>query len=378
MAGIRYRPAEMARRAGGAGPDAEGPSRRTILRGAALAALGIGMPFVRRASAAERSLKVATFGGCFERSLVHYLYPEFEAATGIKVESVSQAGGPASLIRRAAAAGAEAPPMDLCTAAQDEVRRGSAEGLWRGFDTRRIPGLRCLDPRFVHAGAGGVDAVGAMAWYQTLVVDPNSVRPMPGSWKVLWDADRRESWGLAAGGRSTLFEITASTWFGGNAILETEDGILQVMAKIEELRPNVKLWWNSEGEMQVAYENREILGGMYFHDVAGLMARDGTAIASIFPDEGGVIDFGSWCQPASSTKVEEAEAFVDFMCSPAAQATMTRRMGTAPLIDRRLTDLSDAEFRGASSDRPPIAIAVDARARLADFMNRQFIRMLVG
>jgi putative spermidine/putrescine transport system substrate-binding protein len=66
------------------------------------------------------------------------------------------------------------------------------------------------------------------------------------------------------------------------------------------------------------------------------------------------------------------------MCTPAAQAMMTRRLGTAPLVDRRLTDLTDAEFAAASSDRPPIALAVRARTRSLDFMNRQFVAMLTS
>lgn len=353
------------------------PTRRAILKSAAASAFVIGMPFVRPAAAAPRHVKIATLGGYFQRNLIDHLYPEFEKATGIKVETIADPGAAESVIQLGATI-QDPAAVDLCTASQEQVARGAAAKLWRTLDTGRIPNLRYIQGRFIHQSEAGVDAIGAMAWYQTLVANPKAVGPLPTSWKILWESGRSAAWGLASGGRSALFEITAATWFGGNAILDTEDGIRQVVAKIEELKPNVKLWWESEGMMQDAYESEEIVGGMYFHDVAGRMARDGTEIASIFPAEGGVIDFGSWCQPASSTKIEEAQEFIDFMSAPATQAMMTRKIGTAPLVDRALTDLTEAEFATASSDRPPIAIATAARLRSLELMNRQFARMLTS
>jgi putative spermidine/putrescine transport system substrate-binding protein len=351
-------------------------SRRAALKGAVAAASLIGAPMVRRASASDRSLKIAAFGGCFESNLKRHLYPEFERATGIRVEPVASQGVTEFLIH--AGRSAAASPVDLCMADQEEVARGMNAGIWRIFDVGRIANLHLLDRCFVQEDGAGVGAIGGMAWYQTLVVNPKTVSLLPKSWKALWAPGHAGAWGLASGGRSTLFEITAATWFGGNAILETPDGVRQVVAKIEELKENVRLWWESEGTMQTAYEDGQVAGGMYFHDVAGLMARSGTDIVSIFPEEGGVLDFASWCQPASSTKTEEAEEFINFMCSPAAQAIVTRVVGTAPLIDRSLMDLSDAEFTAAASDRPPIKIAVQARTRLLGLMDRQFAEMVTS
>jgi len=348
------------------------PSRRAVLKAGLVAAGAVGMPFIGRASAGVRSLRVSTFGGSFEQAFIEHLCPRFEAATGIKVEPVSVEGGFSALSRRPIAM------ADVVTVSQEDVLRGAGAGLWRPFDVGRIPNFDRLDRRFVHESDGRIDAIGGMAWYQTLVVNPNSFRVPPTSWKALWDPVHRDAWGLSSGSRSTLFEITAATWFGGNAILETEDGIRQVVAKMDELKPNTRLWWESEGSMQTAYENGDVVGGMYFNDAANQMSRDGTRIASIFPDEGGVIDFGSWCQPAASTRVEEAHAFVDFMSAPATQALLTRTMGTAPLVDRRLTDLTDEEFGAVSSDRAPIALAVRARMRSLDVMKREFERMLIG
>jgi putative spermidine/putrescine transport system substrate-binding protein len=352
------------------------PSRRAVLAGAAAATLVA--PFIRPARAAERSLKVATFGGNFENSFVKYLYPEFEKATGIKVDSVSEPGGIQFLIQVEEANRAGQAPIDVCTGGQADVVRGSRLKLWRNFDLDKIPNHKLLADRFIHRNGAGVDGIGAMSWYQSLIVNPKVFKTLPTSWKILWEAGHPNAWGLSGGGDTDLFEITAATWFDGNASLATEEGILKVLAKIAELKPNVHVWWESEGTMQTAYENDEVIGGMYYHDVAGVMAKSGVPVVSIFPKEGAVIDFGSWCQPAASTKVAEAEEFVNFMISAKAQAMMTRNIGTAPLIDRALTDLTPAEFAAVSGDVPPISIAVEQRLEHLDFMDAQFTKMLTS
>lgn len=352
------------------------PLRRRILQGAAASLLA--RPFIRPSWAAERSLRVATFGGNFENSFIKFIYPEFEKATGIKVESVSEPGDVQFLMQIAESNRAGLAPIDLCTASQLDAERGSRTKLWRPFDTKRIANLGLLDQRYIHTGAEGVDGVGAMAWYQTMIVNPNALKPLPTSWKIFWEPGHPNAWGLASGGGTTLYEIAAATWFGGNDILNTEEGIRQVLAKIAELKPNVHLWWESEGTMQTAYENDEVIGGMYFHDVAGVMARGGVPVVSIFPTEGGVVDFGCMCQPSASTKGDEAEEFVNFLCTPQAQQLMSRNIGTGPLLDRKLLDLTDAEFAATSSDHPPIQIAVKARLEHLDFMDAQFTKMLTS
>jgi putative spermidine/putrescine transport system substrate-binding protein len=341
------------------------------------AATALQAPFIRPARAA-RSLKISTYGGNFENSFKEFIYPAFTEATGITVESISEPGGPQILMQIEEANRAGTAPIDLCTAEQADVERGSIAGLWRPFDVSKIPNIANLNKRYVHTGAKGVDGVGAMAWYMSLIINPSSVKPPPDSWKILWDPAHKNAWGLSSGGTSPLYEITATTWFGGNDILDTEDGILKVLGKIAELKPNVKLWWESEGTMQTAFENDEVIGGMYFHDVAGTMAKSGVPVVSIFPKEGAVIDFGSWCQPAASTKSEEAVEFINFMCSPKAQALMSRKVGSAPLIDRKLTDLTDAEFAAVSSEAPPIQMAVSAIVKHLDFMEAQFTKMMTS
>ena len=346
----------------GSGPVSR-PTRRMFLQGS-MATIVAGLPSLRAIAASTRSLKVSTLGGYFEDCLIRFVYPEFERSTGIRIEPFVDRTGSAF--------------ADIVIVGQVEAIRGRRSNLWRPFNVSRMPNAGLVDQRFISIERDGADTIPAAAWYQTLVINPDEVSSHPTSWKSLWENRNQAPWGLPSGGASALFEITATTWFGGNDILATADGVAQVIAKIQELRPYVKLWWDSEGMMESAYVAGDVAGGMYFNDVARLMARNGASIMSIFPTEGAVIDFASWCQPASSTKIVEAELFVDFMCMPTTQATIARKVGAPPIVDRRLTDLTDAEFAEVASDRAPIAMAVDARLRASDLMNRQFLAMLTS
>ncbi len=345
-------------------------SRRSVLA-SALALAGCGAAGEETAGGAP-VLRVSTFGGFFEQGFAAYIYPEFTRATGIRVRSIAQAEGLTFLMQLISANRAGIAPLDLCLNAPLDVLRGRRAGIWRRIDTGKMRNLGNLPAAFIsRAPGGGVDAVGALGWYVTFACDPTRMRPLPDSWKVLWQPGYKNAWGLN-GGASYLFEITATTWFGGPDILGSRAGIHQVTRKIAELVPNVKLWWDSEGVMQTALENQDVLGGTYFNDVATVMAQNGSPVASVFPREGGVIEFGSWCQPTASTKVAEAEAFIDFMASPEAQEIVARQIGSAPLIRRELMDLTPADYARVGGDIPPINIDLKMRSTELDFLSSEF------
>ncbi len=356
-------------------PERSGPSisRRGLLAGAAVLA----MPAVRPSWAATRTLTVSTYGGFFEDTFREHIHPAFTKATGIAVVSQPQPEGTQFLIQLAQANKAGNPPMDLCMNGDEDIARGRAQGLWRVFDTKKIPNLGNVEAARVFSGPAGTDGIGALAWYMTLVVNPDEVKPLPTSWTDLWKSGK-PVWGLQGGGASSLFEITAAVYFGGLDILDTHEGIDKVAAKLGELKPQTKTWWTDEGTMQTALQNDEVEGGTYYHDVAGTMAKAGTKVASIFPKEGALSGTGAWCQPTASTKVDEALEFINYTCTPEAQELVARFVGSAPVIPRSKLDLTDAEFNAVSSDIPPIHIAASARVKNSDYLEQAFTRVITA
>jgi putative spermidine/putrescine transport system substrate-binding protein len=354
-------------------------TRRHILRsaGATAAAAMLPTPLRPTRAASVRSLKVSTFGGYFERMFAEHVYPAFTKATGIAVQSIEQPEGAQFLLQLAAANKAGKPPMDVGCIINVDVMRGRALNLWRTFDANKIPNVSRLLPQLATIPGGALDNLAAMSWFMTLVVNPDEIKPLPDSWTVLW-GKHLNAWGIEPGSVSVIFEIAAGVYFRGTDVLMSKPGIDQVIAKIAEMKPNVKLWWQDEGTMQTALLNDEVIGGIYFNDTAQTMIKGGTPVRSIFPKEGAVQATNYWCQPNASPKIDEAHEYINFCCTPEAQQLIARFVGSAPVIDRHQTNLTDQEFAVVSSTNKPIYSATQARYQFTDYMEQQFTKMLTS
>jgi putative spermidine/putrescine transport system substrate-binding protein len=352
--------------------------RRGLLLGAGAASLALAAGCSGAGDSGGRSLRVSSYGGSFEQALREHIYPLFTEATGIRVESMPQPAGLQFLLQLIEANKAGQPPMDLCISAPVDVMRGNAAGLWRSYDAARIPNLANLPEAYVTRGPEGVAAVGAVGWFFTMVTNPQVISPTPTSWTELWAPGRRNAWGLAGTGAGPMFEVTAATYFDGPDMLDTEAGIRACVEKMAGLKPNTRLWWESEGTMQTALENGEVQGGVYFADVAETLIQSGANLEVVFPREGPVIDFGSWCQPSASTKTEEAHEFINFMLTPQAQNLIASRMNAPPLIREDLLTMDAAVRAKVTSPTPPITTNIEARRLHMDLMVREFSQMLAS
>jgi putative spermidine/putrescine transport system substrate-binding protein len=147
--------------------------------------------------------------------------------------------------------------------------------------------------------------------------------------------------------------------------------------KLAEIKPNVKLWYRDEGQFQQALQSGEIPMGQYYHDVAGLAAKDGHPVRSTFPKEGGVMDSGSWAVSKASKMSKEAHIFINYMCQPQIQAKLSLNVGTAPTVKRDTLGLTDAQFAAVSSDIPPIIPRYELyTGDLSDWVNQKWTEMV--
>jgi putative spermidine/putrescine transport system substrate-binding protein len=356
-----------------------GVSRRAVLAYGAAGAAALAMPNVVRAQ--DKSLKIGVYGGYFKDSFDKHIFPGFTEASGIAVESVAEPTGEAWLVQLQQAAQANVAPADVSMMSQVATLKGMAVDLWTPLDLAKMPNTTNVKPEFINKYPDGrVSGVGAVTWYITLVSNTNAYPTAPDSWGFMWDPSNADKLGLLAlVSNSFLLEITSKTFFGGDTTkLDTDEGILEVMNKIIELKPNVKLWYRDEAQFEQALKSGEIPMGQYYHDVTGLAVADGHPVRSTFPKEGGVNDGGSWVVSKASTKTDEAHAFIDFMSMPATQAILSRQVGTSPTVTRESTDLTDDEFGAVSSDIPPIIPRYDLYQTKSDWLNEKWTELIVA
>ena len=354
-------------------------SRRTLLRtgsaaGLAAAAGTLASPLI----AQSRSLKIGSYGGYFENSFKEHVFPLFTEATGIAVESVTQPNSTDWLVTMTQATAAGTVPADLSLYARDSLIKASRiGGLLAPLNMPAIPNASNLDDYFVFDHSDGILGVGAMSWFSAMVINPNETSA-PASWAEFWDSATYESsLGLSRNYNSQFLDIVAATFFDGEATFATEEGILAIIEKAAEIRGNVALWWTAESQMEQAMKNGDVIGGQYYLDVANLMAADGFPIQAVFPKEGNPQDYGSWCLSALSDKADEAAEFINFSSDPATQALMSRKIGTAPLVSKDKTDLTDEEFSFVSGT-PAIRPAYEAYLDKETFIKESWDKMLAG
>lgn len=353
-------------------------NRRQVLAGTAAGAATLFMPSILRAQ--ERTLSVGVYGGYFKESFDEHIFPRFTEATGINVESIAEPTGEAWLVQLEQAARANVAPADVSMMSQVAMRKGAATELWAPIDQSRVEGFDAILPPFVvRYPDDRIAGVGAVAWYITLVSNTDVYPEAPTSWNALWDPANANRLGLLAlVSNSFLLEVTAKTHFGGTEILDTEEGILQVMEKLAEVRPNVQLWYRDEAQFEQALRSGEIPMGQYYHDVTGLAAADGFPVRSTFPQEGGISDSGCWAISRASTKSDEAHEFINFASQPEIQSLMSRQIGTAPTIERSLTDLTDEEFAAVASEIDPVVPRYDMYVERADWLNQRWTELIAG
>lgn len=329
-------------------------TRRRALAGAAALTAAAILPR-GRAKAAD-PLKVAVYGGYFKDSFDQHVFPIFTKETGIEVEGVPEPTSEAWAVQLEQAARAGETPADVSMIAQAIMLRGQQSELWLPLDRAKLPKMKFLAEHHIHKYPDGrIDGLNAVAWYITMVTNTEVFPEAPTSWTEFWDLKHKDQIGLLSlASNSFLLEITATTFFGGKEKLATDEGVLEVMNKLAEVKPNVRLWYRDEGQFQQALEIGEIPMGQYYHDVTGLAASEGKPVRSTFPREGGVLDSGAWTIAPVSKKIDEAYAFIDFMCRPDVQDVVSRTLGTVPTVKREHLTLSDEEFAAVSTEIPPI------------------------
>jgi len=327
--------------------------------------------------AGAEELTVSAWGGFFEETLAAEIYPGFTAETGITVKSIAQPEDSAWMTQLMAASRAGQAPADLSLVVDEVLIRGNEVGLWAELDPANMAGTNDLLEGYVKLNdSGNAYAVGALAFYTTFVTNTDFAADAPASWTELWEEKWDGKLGIVTTPNSGLLEVTATTFFGGVDIMETREGLEQVIAKIAELKPQVSLWYRDEGQFQQQLENGELNAGLYYHDVTMLSVWDGLPVASTFPAEGGIVSDAYWVVPRDSENIAAAEKFLDYMSRPETQALMARMMGTTPIVPRGSMDLSDEEFAAVGSDIEPIRVQTHIHLREGDWLETKYQEMI--
>ncbi len=303
-------------------------------------------------------IKVSTYGGFFEENFRKF-YPAFTKETGVEVESIAEPTSEVWVVQldQSVKAGTP-PPADVSMLSGVGIQRAIKGGILATYDLSEIPNSQYLAEGYVRTDeAGKVSGVGGVSWYITLVSNTERVPESPDTWSTFWDPKWRNELALLKNAaNSYLIEITAAVFFEGYDVLETQEGVVEVLTKLQEVKPNVKMWFRDEATAQQAYNTGEVSIGQFYHDITTYAASQGEPLQSVFPKEGAILDSGFWAVTKTTENLAACIAFIDYMSKPEIQAELARTLGTTPTAKKDTMDLTDDEYEAVGGPGPEVAL----------------------
>jgi putative spermidine/putrescine transport system substrate-binding protein len=148
------------------------------------------------------------------RSLLKYVIPPFEAATGARV--IADLTGSTSEMAAKIKAQQANPQYDVVTLNSVGAFEVAAAGLLEKPDANKLPNLSMVIPK-MRLGAHGF-GVGYTLWSEGLVYGKKVFRNPPGTWEVLWDKAHAKKLVVVPSSWSGMTElvIMAARLAGGN------------------------------------------------------------------------------------------------------------------------------------------------------------------
>lgn len=248
----------------------------------------------------------------------------FERACGVKVNATYM-GSSDDLVAKLRAGGAET--IDLTSPSSDAATAIIDAGLAAPLDVARIPSYTDLSEGFrkLKVARKG-DAVYGLPWAfgpNPLIYDTTRITKAPDSWGALWDRKYR--------GKLSLQDDIATLYMVAQYLglddpkdpsklynLSDED-LARVKAKMLELRPNVRKYWVTAGDMTQLFQSREIVAGEGWPLMTNQLRQAKFPAGETIPKEGTTAWADHWVLTKGAKNLDAAYAWLEYSAQPFTQ-----------------------------------------------------------
>jgi spermidine/putrescine-binding protein len=285
--------------------------RRTLSLTALIASLCIG---VAAPASAAGEVTLMVWEGYADKSFVE----PFEKETGCKVNAV-YVGSNDEIVSKVMSGGGVA---DLISPSNDTTMRLIDAGAVVPIDTAQVPNMADFFPQFQKPAwltkDGKVYGV-PYAWgIIRVIADSKAVSPAPDSLAFLWDkkyAGKVSVWDDI----ETIYMTARLLGFEDRYNL-TDEQLEKVKAKLIEMKPNIRKYWFTTGEMGSLMATSEVAAGNSWESTLVELRKAGREIIDIKPKEGR----GGWSDSLMIVKGAEKNpcvySYLNYVSSPKAQA----------------------------------------------------------
>lgn len=248
----------------------------------------------------------------------------FEQACGVKVNATYM-GSSDDLVAKLRAGGAET--IDLISPSSDAATAIIEAGLASPIDLARIPSYNDLSEGFRKLKvARKDDVVYGVPWAfgpNPLIYDTSKVRGAPASWGDLWDKKFKNKLSLQDD-IATLYMVAQYLGMDDpkdpSHLYNLSDADLaKVKAKMLQLRPNVRKYWVTAGDMTQLFQSGEVVMGEGWPLMTNQLRQAKFPAGETIPKEGTTAWADHWVLTKGAKNLDAGYAWLEYTAQPFTQ-----------------------------------------------------------
>jgi spermidine/putrescine-binding protein len=324
----------------------------------------------------QQSLSLLVWEGYADPSFIH----AFEEAHHCKVVA-SYMGSSDELVAKLR--GGSASNYDVISPSSDVARSIVHAGLAAPLDLAKIPSYSQLSPRLRDSplvkSNNQVYGVPFVWGPNPLLFDTTAFKQPPDSWSVLWD--------LKFKGKISLWDELSSVYMAAQVLGYdqpdpnqlynlTDEQLAAVKKKLIELKPNIRKYWSTGGELTNLFQNHEIIAAMGWPLMTNQLQKLKFPIGETIPKENTTGWIDHLMITAASSRKELATAFLEYMVEAQTQKLVTDVTHYTPANPGTAQFLTPEEKKSLHLDDPDAYMKriyfwqdVPGRARYTEIWN---------
>ena len=226
--------------------------------------------------------------------------------------------------------GGSAANYDVISPSSDVATSIVRAGLAAPLDLSKIPSYGQLSPRLRDSPlvkANGQTYGVPFVWGPNpLLYDTGAFAKPPDSWSVLWDPKYK--------GKISLWDELSSVYMAAqvlgfdkpdpNQLYSLSDEQLDAAKKkLIELKPNIRKYWSTGGELTNLFQNHEVIAAMGWPLMTNQLRKLNYPIGETIPKENTTGWIDHLMITAASTHKELSQAFLEYMVEAQTQKLVT-------------------------------------------------------
>jgi spermidine/putrescine-binding protein len=325
----------------------DGMSRRAIVLGILALAM-----LCAACTKKEATLSLLVWEGYADPSFVR----SFEAAHHCKVVA-SYMGSSDELVAKLR--GGSASNYDVISPSSDVASSIVRAGLAASLDLSKFPSYGQLSAKLRSSPLvklnGQTYGVPFVWGPNPLLYDTTAFVQPPDSWSVLWDAKYK--------GKISLWDELSSVYMAAQVLGYdkpdpyqiynlTDEQLESVKKKLIELKPNIRKYWTTGGELSNLFQNHEIIAAMGWPLMTNQLHKVNFPVGETIPKENTTGWIDHLMITAASHQKELAAQFLEYMIEAQTQKKITDVTGYSPANPASTALMSETEKKNLHMDNP--------------------------